>query len=345
MTQVSYCTRERVQQALGQADSVRNNRRIDDVIRAASRNIEGWTHHRFYPTTRTIYPYAGLVQGGILWLDSIDLEMVSISSLTTSGTALVLNTDYFYPDAQDGVPYTAIRLLDSSSASWPTDDRGIVIVGEQGASADTVAAGVLAADISSAGAGVMQISDAGLIGVGDLVTVDSERVIVTEKTLITTTATVSSTLAASNGARTLAVSDGTLLKVGELIAIGAERMFIESIAGNNVTVTRAENGSILAEHLSTAAIFAPRSCTISRGQTGTTAATHTAGATLLRNDPPALVQESCLALAEVALEQGKAGYGRTTGSSDAEREFSGRGVRQIMEDLQAAYGRVRIGAA
>ena len=344
MASVAYCTREMVQHALGQSDTVRNNTGIDRAILSAARDIENtWTHHRFYPTTATRYPDPRRrLMGNILDLDHIDYEMCSIATLTTSGTALIEGTD-FYLEPEGDPPYTSVRLFRSSSAAWPSDERSIVITGQQGASNATAPGGALAGAIN-ASVTEMLIPDSTIIGVGDLVTIGSERVIVTGKTLTTTTATVSGSVAAQTGERAITVSSGALINEGELIGIDSERMFVESIAGNVLTVKRAENGSLIQAHSNGTTVYAYRTCTIARGQTGTTAASHSQGDALLVNDPPPLVREAALALAEVHLEQSKSGWNRTVGTGDAEREAVGGSLRRILDDLQAAHGRVRSGA-
>lgn len=344
MARVSYCTREMVQHALGQSDTVRNNRNIDRAILSAADDIHGLVHHRFHPWTRTVYPDPRrYVNGNVLWLDHIDYEMCSITSITVDGAPLVAGTD-FYLEPELGPPFTSVRLYRASRAAWPADERSITITGEQGASSAAVSAGTLAGAIN-ASVTSMLVPDSSLIGVGDLVTIGTERVIVTGTTLASTTATVSGSVASQTGERAITVSDGTLIQEGELIAIDSERMSVETIAGNVLTVKRAENGSLLQAHSNGATVYAPRSCTIARGQTGTTAASHSQGDTLLVNDPPPLVREAALALAEVHLEQGKSGWNRTVGTGDAEREATGGSLKRIIEDLKAEYGRVRIGVA
>lgn len=344
MARVAYCTREMVQNALGQSDTVRNNSNIDRAILSAARDIENtWTHRRFYPTLATRYPDPKRhVMGSILDLDHIEYEMCSITSITVSGDALVAGTD-FYLEPEGDPPYTSVRLFRTSSAAWPSDERSIVIVGQQGASDQTRPGGTLAGAIN-ASVTEMIISDSTLVGVGDLVTISTERVIVTNKTLTTTTATVSGTPTAQTSDRAITVSNGALINEGELIAIDSERMFVESIAGNVLTVKRAENGSLLQAHANGATVYAPRACTIARAQTGTTAASHGQGDSLLVNDPPDLVREAALALAEVHLEQSKAGWNRTVATGDAEREATGGSLRRILDDLSAAHRRIRMAA-
>lgn len=346
--EVSYCTRERVQATLDQANAPRLNAVIDAGCRSGSRKVEGITHRRFYPTKAVRYPDPSrYVDGGILWLNHIDLEVLTLTSLVVDGTTLVEGTDFVLRPAVG--PHTSIKLLDSSSASWPTEPGSIVITGEFGASDTTAAAGTLAAAITTTSETSMTVSDSSLVGVGDLVTVDSERVIVTEKGLATTTATLTGTVAADTSVVTIPVSSGALVHAGETITVGAESMYVEYVAGNNLIVKRAQNASVLAAHAAADVVYAPRLCTIRRGTTGTTAATHLTAAALSRNDPPSLVQEVALAKSMDSSEQGKSGYSRTSGVADNRRESGGTGVAAAIaaavDDLYTTYGRQgRIGA-
>lgn len=342
MTGVAYCTREQVQAALDQANTYRVNARIDAAIRTGAQQVEAQTR-RFYPTTKTFYPEIRWVTGPVLWLDLDYTEMISVASFTVDGVELTEGTDFFLrPD--DGPPYTSLKLNNLSSASFSSNDRGMVLVGEQGASNATRAAGSLAGSITGSGT-TLTVSDSSLVGVGDLLTIGTERINVVDKTFATSVTTLGADTTASAAAHSITVADGTLLHEGEMIQVGAERMFIESIAGNVLTVRRAENGSILAAHTSGAPIYAARLCTVERAATGSTAASHSDGAAIRANDPPPLVKEAALAYALVDLTQSQAAYGRTVGSGDNERESNGRGLQSIVDDLIAVHGRLRSAAA
>jgi hypothetical protein len=343
MTGVAYCTREQVQYALDQANTYRVNARIDAAIRTGAQQVESATHRRFYPTTKTFYPEIRWVTGPVLWLDFDYTEMISVASFTVDGVTLTEGTDFFLrPD--DGPPYTSLRLNNLSSASFSSNDRGMVLVGEQGASNATRAAGSLAGSITSS-ATTLTVSNSSLVGVGDLLTIGAERLNVVDKAFSTSVTTLGADTTASAAARSITVADGTLVHEGEMIQVGAERMFIESIAGNVLTVRRAENGSILAAHTNTDVVYAARLCTVERGATGSIAASHSDAATILANNPPPLAQEANLAYALVDLTQSQAAWGRTVGSGDNEREANGRGLQSIVDDLIAMHGRLRSAAA
>jgi len=343
MTGIAYCTREQVQVALDQANTYRTNARIDAAIRTGAQQVTGATHRRFHPTTKTFYPEIRWVTGPVLWLDLDYTEMISIASFTVDGVELTEGTDFFLrPD--DGPPYTSLKLNNLSSASFSSNDRGMVLVGEQGASATTRPAGALAGSITG-NATTLTVSDSSLVGVGDLLTIGTERLNVIDKTFSPSVTTLGADVAASVAARSVTVADGTLVHIGETIQVGTERMFIENIAGNVLTVRRAELGSVLAAHTNADAVYAARLCYVERGATGTTAASHSDTATILANDPPALVKECNLAYALVDLTQSQAAYGRVVGSGDNARESSGRGLDAIVSDLIAVHGRLRSAAA
>jgi hypothetical protein len=343
MTRVAYCTRQQVQDALAQADTFRSNTRIDAAIRTAGDQVDSATHRRFYPTTCTRYPTIRDVTGSLLWLDTDFLEMISVSSFVVDGVTYTEGTDFFLrPD--DGPPYTSLKLIDQSNAAFSSLDRAMALTGEQGASNTTRVAGALNGSISSS-VTTVAVTDSSLIGVGDLLTVGSERLDVTGQTYSSTGVALAGNLTASAGERTVSVDAGALLHEGERIRIGSERMFIESINGDTLTVRRAELGSQLATHSTSDAVHAARTLTVVRGVTGTTAASHSDAATITANDPPALAKEASLAYSLVNLEQSRAAYGRVVGSGDNAREASGRGLAQIVDELINAHGRLRLGSA
>lgn len=348
MSEVAYCTREQVQHALSQADSVKNNTRIDAAISAASRDLEGYCRRYFYPTTATRYPNVRRhVQGDTLWLNQ-QYEISTVTSLVLDGVTATAGTDFFL-DPEPAYPlsgYTSIRLANTGSAAWPANDRSIVLTGVFGASTRTHIGGTLAASLADATGTTLTLSASDLVGVGDLITVDSERLLVTDKNMTSSTATVTATVDAASNTTSVQVSNGTLVREGELIQIGTERMFVEEVIGNVLTVKRAQNASTLAAHAIADVVYVPRLATVERGAYGSTAAAHSNGAPIYVNFPPSLVSEAALALALNNLEQARSAYAREIGAGDTAREASGRGVATIVADCVLQYGRgPRIGVA
>ena len=337
-----YATREDVKTILDVKETARSNSQIDQKLEASARSIESQLRRKFYPWTGTRYLDWPTIQSPTpwrLWLGKH--ELVSITTLIAGGTTIA-STDYFTrPD--DGPPYTSIEIDLASSAAFAagsTRQRAIAIAGVFGHSAEESAAGALAEALDASETGV-DVTNSAIIGVGNIVKVDSERMLVTDKTMLDTGQNLTTTsLTAQANDVTVKVADGTTFYVGETILLDSERMLIVDIAGNSLTVKRAYDGSVLAVHTHTTTdIYALRTLTVVRGALGTTAATHSTAAAITKHVPPALVAELNQAEAVNMLLQGQSGWARTTGSGDNERESSGRGLRDIRCETVAAYAR------
>lgn len=350
VTRACYCTREMAQRALDVRETARAAGQIDRAIEAAADAIDGGAlgatrgsgllKRRFFPELETRYfdwPNSQRARSWRLWLDQH--ELISVTTLTAGGTTIAASDYFLYPS--DGPPYNRLEIdLDSSAAfaSGDTHQRAIAITGVWGYTTDTASAGTLAEALDASETAV-DVSDSSLIGVGDLIQVDSERMLVTNKTMLDTGQNIGGNLTASNSDVTVAVSDGTGYAVDEVILVDSERMLIVDIAGNNLTVKRAWDGSVLAAHTSGADIYALRTLTVVRGAYGTTAATHDSGAAISRHEVPSLVRDLSLGLALVQLLGEQAGYARTAGSGEGQREVTGRGLAALRRDCYAAYGR------
>ncbi|KKK70550.1 hypothetical protein LCGC14_2922880, partial [marine sediment metagenome] len=131
------------------------------------------------------------------------------------------------------------------------------------------------------------------------------------------------------------------VKTNEVITIDAERMLVTAVAGNVLTVKRAVDGTVLATHTDGADIYAPRTLTVARAQVGTTAATHLTAAAIVKNVPPGLISELCLAEVLYARAQEKGHFALTVGQGEAEREVSGKGIADVRKRAEEAYRRNR----
>jgi hypothetical protein len=143
----------------------------------------------------------------------------------------------------------------------------------------------------------------------------------------------------------VAVTDGTLFAIDEEIVIDAETMLITKIAGNNLVVKRAWDGSVLAAHTApTADIYAPRTLVVERGAVGTTAATHSTAAAVTCWVPPSLVGRLARAEALVELGVESAGYAGSPGAGQAKRPPQGGTLEDLRCQVRDAHGRkARIG--
>jgi len=341
-----YSTREEVMNATDIKSSARMNRQIDRALEAASRAVEQQLHRKFYPVVATRYfpwPERNMPTPWRIWLE--EDEMVSLMSLTSGGITISPSEVLLEP-ANTGPPFTRLELNIGTSSAFDggaTHQRAIAITGVFGYNADEESADELAAD-AAISANTITITNASIIGIGDLIRIGDERLLVTSRSSATTGQTT--TAIVDNGSATVLVpvSDGSIFNVDETITLDTERMTIVDVFGNNLMVRRAVDGSVLGAHPSGTTIYAQRALQVTRGAYGTYPATHLASTEIMRNQAPEPVRSFVLAAAISQVLQETSGYGRTVGSGDNEREASGRGVRAMREALYQQYGRKRIGA-
>lgn len=342
-----YATRERVKGASDIRETAGLNEAIDENLERCARDAEqalGWLH--FYPVLATRYfDWPNRQMGSLqnLWMD--DNPLYSLSAATSGGTALNLATDVLLEPANRGAPYPAVRVRSGSSATWsPGTDalqRAIALTGLWAYGNRMASAGILASSIASAGAETADVSNSAKIGVGDLVIVDIERCVVTDKLLIDTGVNTTGALASEKSGRLVAVPDGTAFAKREVITIDAESMRIDDVAGNNLIVTRAWDGSTLAAHNTNSDIYAPRRLVVSRGFGGTTAATHADATAVSRWVPPKTLSELVLAEAQNAVAQENAAWARVIGAAEAEREAFAKGLQDLRKTARMTLGRKR----
>lgn len=340
MDVVSYCSREDVKASLDVKETARANAQIDRLIKSSSRSIEGLTHRFFFPWTGVRYfdwPNDQYAKTGRLWLNQH--ELVSVSSFSSSGTAIAAS-DYFLEPGNSGPPYSHVDLDLSTNAAFNagrTYQRSIAITGVY-YQLDEVSAGSTAAAIISTTATAVSVTDSSSVGVGHIIRIDNERMIVRGKSMLTTAQTLQTPVTASNADVTVAVTSGAAYAVDEIILLDSERMLIVDIAGNNLTVKRAWDGSVLASHAGST-IYAARTLNVIRGALGTTAATHLTASAINKHQPPGLVEQLCIAETLTALQQEGSAYARVVGSGDAQREASGKGLADLRDQVYTRYGR------
>lgn len=340
----TYATREDVKAALDFRETARANGQIDRAIEAASRAVEGLCHRRFYPQVATRYfdwPNPQRAASWRLWLD--DSELISLTSISSGGTA-ISTADVLLEPNRTGPPYNRIEIDLGSSAAFgggDTHQRDITITGLWGYTNDET----YVADVDEAMTSTetdLDITDSAGIGVGSILRVGAERMLVTGKTMRDTGVNIDAadSLTASAADVSITLSTTTAAPtVDEVILIDSERMLVVDRAGAVLTVRRAFDGSVLAAHAAGADIYAPRALTVTRGALGTTAAAMSSGDDIYRWDPPAPVRELAMAEAINDLLQGQSGYARVVGSGENQREMSGRGLRDLRQSVYVSHGR------
>lgn len=343
-TTPTYATREEIKAELDVKETARSNARIDRALADATDAVHGLCHRVFYPEQDTRYfdwPGPQHARPWRLWLDAN--EVISVTTLTSGGTTIVA-ADYFLEPNQYGPPYNRIEIdLDSSAAfgGGDTHQRDITVTGLFGYKNDETTLGATAEALDDSETGVdVDATTSAAVGVGSLLRIDTERVIVTGRAQLDTGQTLGGAgLTNQNNAVTVTVQSGPTFAAGETILIDGERMRVDEIAGSTLVVTRAWDGSTIAAHSVGATIYAPRTLTVARGALGTTAATHLTAATVHRWDAPGPVRQLCVAEALTDLLQGRSGYARTAGSGEGEREVSGRGVADLRKRVYVSHGR------
>jgi hypothetical protein len=295
--QPSYTTRETVKRALDQGEVARNNVNIDRCIQTASRLAEGLCHYKaFYPHLDTKHFDWPNSQGALpwrLWLD--DHALISVTSMT-SGGVVIATGDIFLEPNRGGPPFNRLELSTASSASFGignTHQQDVAVTGLWGLNDDHITVGVLVEGLDAVETGVdVNAAVSARVGVGSLLKIESERMLVTERTQLDTGQNVGGTgLTNGKNDTALVVADGTQFAVGEVLLIDSERVLVTDIAGNTVVIERAFDGSNSAAHTVGSDIYAPRTLTVMRGASGSAAATHaTSTAVSVWMVPPAINQ-------------------------------------------------------
>lgn len=340
---VWFCTREDVKNALDSASTARNDWQVDQAVEGASRSVEGLLRRKFRPLLATKYfDWPDLQRGRSwrLWLNGS--ELISLTSLTAGGVAIP-NPNLFLEPANYGPPYDSIEVdLSSVSAftSRSTHQRAIAVTGLFGYANDEEQVGTLSADLSGSVTATASITwTTPQIGAGDVLRIDSERMIVTERSMVDTTQNLGADMAATSSSVTLAVSAGTAFAPGQVLLVGSERMLVIDVAGNNLTVKRAWDGSVLAAHTTGADVYSLTGTDVDRAQLGTLLTGHTTGAVIYRHRVPGLVRQLTKAEAINTLLQEQGGYSRVQRSEAAQQDGFGDGLPDLRKQARSAYGR------
>lgn len=334
MSAPSYATVEQLQAAADFKTTAYETDRLKRHLLAASRQIEERFHRRFYPLTQTVtYTDPPTVtprrtQNAGFWLED---DLLALTAATVDDVAQTVADIELYPSAY-GPPYSWIGLTGSD----------IDVTGRWGYSEDSEFVGIITENLG-ASTGAVDINDgaAAEIGILDLIKINDEQILVTGKTWKDTGDNTSGALTADVSDTTVTAGDD--YTVGELILIDSERMLIVDKTGSDLTVKRGWDGSVLAAHSSGADVYAQRTINIDRGAAGTTAAAHSSNDQINRSVPPQAITELCIAEALVKYAQETAGYARTIGSGDNERESKGPGLAQARRDAEP-YRRTRFAA-
>jgi hypothetical protein len=260
----------------------RNNAQIDRVLSEATATTEAYLHRGFFPwqgTRKFDWPNRNNPVSYRFRLD--DHELISLTSVTCGTSTFNTANVLLYP--QSGPPYNWLETLISGTNVFQagnTWQNALVVTGLWGYQNATRIVGTLAATITSSQT-TLVVSDSSQVGVGNVILVDSEYMVVRDQLNVTTSQTLQTPMTASAANTSVAVTSGAAFAAGEAITLDTEQMLVVDVAGNTLTVKRAWNGTVLATHTGST-IYAPRTLVVDRNACvgagiASTAAAHTAG--------------------------------------------------------------------
>lgn len=328
-----YATREQVKRAFDVKSTARADAQVDRALASASRDVDGDLRREFFPRQLTV-TLSRPRRCTLFFGRELEFDLVAASSVVVSGAAVDPGDFDLLPP--DGPPFS--RLEFDRSVRFGSERRPVEIAGTWGYDDRTDPAGELAAALSDATGTTVDVSDSAAIGVGDLVTVESERMVVTGNVMLDTTQDLAGGVSASSAEVAVIVADGSTFSAGEVILVDSERMLIVDIDGNTLVVKRAWDGTVLAGHSIGADILALRRLTVERGALGSTAATHAIATPVRRQVYPGPVVAYTVAIAENRYLKEITGQGG---------EVAGRGVKTTLEmirdDARRSYRRLLLG--
>lgn len=346
ITQPTYVTREEVKGALDIVETARVNDRLDQACEGATDAVDGLLRRSFSPWLGTRYfswPDQAYRTPWRLWLD--DREVIEVTSITSGGVPIPEGSYFLEPDT--GPPFSSIEIDQSTSSVFQpgaTRQRAIGVAGLFGFKDDAEAVGELAGNLAAAqGAAASVTWTTSKVGVGSLLRIDDERVLVTDRSMVSSGQVLQTPLLANTNAVAVAVQDGSAFGLDEIVLLDSERMRIVDISGNTLTVKRAQDGSVLATHTGST-VYAYTGVSLLRAVQGSALAAHTTGDAITRHLVPPLVKKLATAYALNFFLQESSGYARMVGSGDNAQEASGRSIRSLERDAEQLYGRMLQGA-
>ena len=349
-----YVNRERVTAVPDIKFTARFTDSVDRAIESASDAIDGVCHRRFYNIDETKYwdwPNFQRAYPWRLWFDQSDIADVTVNPpVVHTGGDGIDGTQVLIPANQIkwgpwnyAPPFTFLELDRATNAAFgfgKTPQRDITITATFGYWLKLKSAGSLATALTDTTSTVITVTNAAALGVGDVATIDTERMLVTERNMADTTQNQQGTgcSTASSADTALTVTDGTKFFSGETLLLDNERMNIIDISANILTVRRAWDGTVLQVH-SGARIYAGRQLTVTRGDLGTTAATHANNATININVVPAAVRDYALALALVQVLDETGGFTDAQGSGSSRISGIGKSLGDKLDYVVTKYAR------
>lgn len=345
-TGIWYTTREAVKTALDELETARSNDAIDEAVEAGARDVDGFCLQPvdgMAPLLATkTFDYPARNRRGSANVIRFDgAQLISATLITSAGGTVTLTSGDYILEPRNQPPYTSLAINLGSSATFDSGDtyqRAIGITGLWGWSNDVRSVGSLSSSLAASTSATASLAwTTARFGAGTVLQIDSERMVITDRNFVDSAQNLGGNLAADMTDTQVSVGLGSAFAVEEIISIDGERMRIVDITGNTATVFRAWDGSQLAAHTAGADIYALTGVTLDRAVLGTTLAAHSSSVAVYAWRPHALLAELNRAYAINTLLQGRAGYARVAGTGENAREFTGRGIAQIEDDVRAVF--------
>lgn len=320
--------------------------KVSDVMSEATEAVESLCSRVFYPTLATRYfpwPQDPTQSPSLLRLgDSEAISLVSLvngdgSTVDTSRLKLIKEGK-----VDDGPPYNALIINGSFVTNGTFPERSIAATCNFGFRNDERSVAFTTTNLSGS---TVDISNAANIGVGSLIRIGDERLVVTYRGWKDSGNVTPVTLDDEESADRFTLSVGSTLNVGEELFIGNERMLITEIIGNDVIVDRGAYGSALSVHTAVTTVYVNRRLTVERAVLGSTATDTLSGAGVQLFLFPPLVHQLHRAEALNIIQQDAASYGSRSGSNQGEMPLSIKGLQDLREKVRSKYARFRSGAA
>jgi hypothetical protein len=360
-----YCTREEARRAADVQLASYSDARIDRALQSSADDVDRLLARNFMLNDTTVafdWPNYQYAYPWRLWLDAAELADVTVNvPVVNSGGVIIPNTAIFwgnpsYPGLVQNPPFTYFELDRSQNYSFgngPTPQREIKITGSFGYWRVFEPAGQIVSSMGSSDSTVT-VTDGHTPGVGDMMVVDSERMLVTDSAFSTLSAGFSSGIVNAFPSDNVGVTTATLAK-DEVIQVDNEFMLVVSVGpqANTYILKRAWGGSMIQTHLASANIYARRLLSVTRGIKGTMATTHSGNAPVTILSIPGTVKQLAVAYTIVNITQevstysavqssrtvGESALGHSTPFAAVREQKPGAGISALEERALRSYGR------
>lgn len=345
MVPLWYASMTEVQRAADIPSSALSDARLRPVMDQATDAVRENCQRDFEPLIDTRWfrwPQDVAQDPGLLRLGRH--ELISVTGIINGdGSAVDLSGCKLITEGVGdvGPPYNAIDYVGgwTQNANWSA--RSIGVTGLYGFKDVELSATTTVSNLTGT---TVDVADSSELGVGSLIRIATERLVIRRRGWLTASNSVAINLPAEESADSFTVTNGSAFNIGEWVLLGTEQMEIVDIASNTLLVHRAINGSALAVHTAVTTVQVNRRLTVYRAALGTSAVDTLTGATVQLFQWPGLISQQCKAEALQIIQQDSASYGSRAGSGQGEMPLAVRALPELRTRVFGRYGRLRSGA-